>query len=75
MRLTIDRDAGSVTIDGTMHHVDLVSVQPEIARVDWHDDHGEIQWRDGRVTGLGDVVRFKPVIDLWYAKQNALKTR
>lgn len=75
MQLTIDRDYSSVTINGTMHQVDCASVQPEIAIVLWFDDHGEIHFRDGRVTGLGDIMRFKPVIDLWNEKQNAMRTR
>lgn len=75
MQLTIDRDYNSVTINGTAHQVDCTSVQPEITIVLWFDDHGEIHFRDGKVTGLGDVMRFKAVIDLWNEKQQALRTR
>jgi hypothetical protein len=75
MQLIINRDAGTVTINGTTHIIDLASVQPEIASVRWLDDHGEVYFRDGSVTGLGDVMRFKPVIDAWHAVQNAMRMR
>ncbi|MGY3278177.1 hypothetical protein [Bradyrhizobium sp. S3.7.6] len=75
MQFSFHRDSGVVVINGTAHHVDMTGVQPEIAGVRWYDDHGTLTYADGRMVGIGDVVRFKAIIDLWHAKQNAMVRR
>jgi hypothetical protein len=71
MQLIIDRDSGAVTIDGRTHIIDVTSVQPEITRVVWRDDHGQVQYRDGTMKGLGDIERFRFVVDLWNEAQRS----
>jgi len=73
MQLIITRS--TVTIDGTTHEIDCTFLSPEIERVAWYDDHGTVTYADGRVTGIGDTFKFKPLIDAWHDKQNALRTR
>jgi len=73
MQLIITRD--TVTINGTTHEVDCASLSPEVARVAWYDDHGVLTYVDGRTVGIGDTFKFKPLIDAWHEKQNALRTR
>ena len=75
MQLIIERDSGAVTIDGRVHIIDMQSVSPEITRVQWLDDTGTIYFRDGRVTGIGDIFRFKAVIDFWHEKQTEMRMR
>jgi hypothetical protein len=76
MRLIIDRASGAVTIDGTTHVVDCTTVQPEIARVEWHDDWGSISYNNGKERhGISDIRKFKDVIDLWTNAQNPMRTR
>ena len=75
MQLLIERDSGAVTVDGRTHIVDCTSLQAEVQRVRWLDDHGEIHFRDGKVSGLGDIMRFRQVLTLWQEKEDALKTR
>jgi hypothetical protein len=76
MRLIIDRASGAVTIDGTTHIVDCTTVQPEIARVAWHDDWGSITYNNGKDPhGISDIRKFKDVIDLWMNAQNPMRAR
>jgi hypothetical protein len=76
MRLIIDRASGAVTINGTTHIVDCTTVQPEIARVFWDDDHGTITYNNGKDPhGMGDWFKFRTVVDLWHNANNPMRTR
>ena len=75
MRLTIIPCDSRVVKNGVAHDVDLSNIHPLIHAIQWHDNWGEIEWKDerGRLVRneeIESIEEYEWVLDLWQAQED-----
>lgn len=75
MRLIIITDDRLVAIDGEfVNGVDMNSMPEDIHAVQWYEDHGEIEFRDGRANeAFTDFTFFEQFVQLFNARKIEIK--